>query len=83
MITRGLHWGLQTWDMYDNGEKGLDDNIAQPTSKEEIKYSHLDFEKEENQQWGEEWIVKKFLNILTIAKTINTTNEQKIDEPCY
>jgi hypothetical protein len=27
MITRRLHQGLQTQDMYDNGEKRLDENI--------------------------------------------------------
>jgi hypothetical protein len=48
---------------------------TQPTNREETKHSNLEYEEEENPQWGEVLAIEKLFNIAITYKIVNTSNE--------
>jgi hypothetical protein len=43
---------------------------TQPTNREETKHSNLEYEEEENQQWGEVLTIEKLFNIAIAFKIV-------------
>ncbi len=48
---------------------------TQPTNREETKHFNLEYEEEENQQWGEVLAIEKLFDITITSKIVDTSHE--------